>query len=309
MPHFPTRPSKPLNISSPHPNYSGNLILTRRKGLGDVLLALPVAQALKRKFPRSSLFFRTSHELASLVSRFSFLSGVLTNSLSVFDPIGSIEINLHRGYIEHLAGHRMLHFARLANITSDFKKNCEFKASSIERNLAVEVLANKGIKNLKNLVGIAMHATTPLRCWKGEQGLVKTLLKLGLTPVLLRKIPYENSFPRGVVDTSGTLSIEELTGLISYLSLLISVDSGILHLAGFLGIPTVCLFGPFLPEDRIAYYDNFWPLVSPDPKCSDFPCLGRPSQKCNISYPTCMSSLSVDMIKKQVLNHAQIWQK
>jgi ADP-heptose:LPS heptosyltransferase len=47
-----------------------------------------------------------------------------------------------------------------------------------------------------------------------------------------------------VMNLSGALSLEELPAFISECGLLIANDGGPLHLAVFLGIPTLSLFGP-----------------------------------------------------------------
>jgi ADP-heptose:LPS heptosyltransferase len=60
---------------------------------------------------------------------------------------------------------------------------------------------------------------------------------------LIREFPDD---PR-VIDTSGKLSIKELVGLYSECTLLISNDSGPLHLAFMVGLPTISFFGPETP--------------------------------------------------------------
>jgi ADP-heptose:LPS heptosyltransferase len=60
---------------------------------------------------------------------------------------------------------------------------------------------------------------------------------------LIRELPDD---PR-VIDTSGKLSIKELVSLYSESTLLISNDSGPLHLASMAGLPTISFFGPETP--------------------------------------------------------------
>lgn len=67
-----------------------------------------------------------------------------------------------------------------------------------------------------------------------------------------------------VVDTSGKLSIPELISMISAAALMITNDTGPMHLAFSLKVPTVSLFGPCSPgqyggtEKNISIYKNVY---------------------------------------------------
>lgn len=57
-----------------------------------------------------------------------------------------------------------------------------------------------------------------------------------------------NKEDRKPVDLSGLLSLHELAWLFSRASLVVANDSGPMHIAAAMGVPTIGLFGPNLPE-------------------------------------------------------------
>jgi heptosyltransferase-2/heptosyltransferase-3 len=56
---------------------------------------------------------------------------------------------------------------------------------------------------------------------------------------------------RGVKSVAGRLTGEEIVVLIAICDLLISIDSGPVHLAGMVGTPVIGLFGPVNPASRL----------------------------------------------------------
>ncbi|MEO7996905.1 MAG: glycosyltransferase family 9 protein [Gemmatimonadaceae bacterium] len=72
----------------------------------------------------------------------------------------------------------------------------------------------------------------------------------------------------GAVDLTGRTSLLELTALINAAHVVVTHDSGTLHLALLLNRPTVALFGPTVPRERIPNGANAIVLS----KASDLPC-------------------------------------
>ena len=61
--------------------------------------------------------------------------------------------------------------------------------------------------------------------------------------------------------------IKKVIALLSLCHIFVCVDSGLLHVAGPLKIPTVALFGSLPPELRIKYYSNMQAIVPKDISC------------------------------------------
>lgn len=104
----------------------------------------------------------------------------------------------------------------------------------------------------------------------------------------------ESALPR-CLDLSGRTDLLELSVLLRRSALLVTNDSGPLHLASALGVPTVSLFGPETPalygpvgERNLVFYAGHW--------CS--PCLSVYNAKiamCN-GENECMRSISLEQV-------------
>jgi len=111
---------------------------------------------------------------------------------------------------------------------------------------------------------------------------------------LVRELPDD---PR-VIDTSGKLSLKELTSLYSECALLISNDSGPLHLASLAGIPTISFFGPETPALYGPLGKNHHMLYL-DLYCS--PCLNIFNSKLSHCQDNiCLKGISPDSVVKLI---------
>lgn len=93
-----------------------------------------------------------------------------------------------------------------------------------------------------------------------------------------------------VIDFCGKLTIPETAALLSYASLLISGDSGIMHIAAGLGIPIVALFGPS-NEKKWAPRASNVQVINKQLSCS--PCSAYGYMPRCIRHEVCMRSISV----------------
>jgi 3-deoxy-D-manno-octulosonic-acid transferase/heptosyltransferase-1 len=88
------------------------------------------------------------------------------------------------------------------------------------------------------------------------------------------------------VNASGKTTLKELAYLLKHAKLMITTDSGPMHIAAAMGTPVVALFGPTAPWRTGPYTDNAL-IVSTHLPCS--PCFKR---KCD-REKTCMQEISV----------------
>jgi lipopolysaccharide heptosyltransferase II len=97
-----------------------------------------------------------------------------------------------------------------------------------------------------------------------------------------------------VIDASGGLDLQDLAALLARLDLLITGDTGPMHLAAAMGTPVVALFGPSDPA-------RYGPLIDARRKRVlrvDLPCApcGRvrmPPERCRGHVPDCMDGIQV----------------
>lgn len=110
-----------------------------------------------------------------------------------------------------------------------------------------------------------------------------------------------------VVNLAGKLSIEELFALIDRLDLLITNDTGPLHVASAQNTPTIGLFGPNTPVRFGALAKKSKNIYKPK-SCSFSPCINVHQgkvpdclyKKNSINYQKCMKAISVREVHNQV---------
>ncbi len=98
------------------------------------------------------------------------------------------------------------------------------------------------------------------------------------------------------VSFAGWTSIGDLMSIFPHLDVLITNDSGPMHLANALGIPVVALFGPTDPELTRPYNPGYV-LIYKKPPCG--PCKRR---TCPREKHICMSSIEVEEVEEATLN-------
>jgi ADP-heptose:LPS heptosyltransferase len=100
------------------------------------------------------------------------------------------------------------------------------------------------------------------------------------------RVHEESGKPHPVVGPD--LDLAELAGALAHLDLLVTNDSGPMHLAAALGVPTVALFGPTDPR-RTAPAGDGHEVLWRDLWCS--PCFRR---RCPLVHHGCLRGIPVD---------------
>lgn len=102
----------------------------------------------------------------------------------------------------------------------------------------------------------------------------------------------------GALNLAGKTSLSETAAVLARSSLLVSGDSGILHIAVGLGVPTVSLFGPGREKKWAPRGDNHI-VINKHLPCSPCTTFGY-TPKCPINA-RCMAEISVDEVEQAVL--------
>jgi len=92
----------------------------------------------------------------------------------------------------------------------------------------------------------------------------------------------------------GKLSIPELCEYIGGLDLLITNDSGPMHIAAAFGVPVVAIFGP-TKYTETSPYNTRYKIVKKDLECSG--CMQR---ECPLGHHRCMREISADDVLKAI---------
>ncbi|ACI21547.1 glycosyltransferase family 9 protein [Thermodesulfovibrio yellowstonii] len=167
-------------------------------------------------------------------------------------------------------------------------------------------LKQNNIDENNTIIGFQVGASTVSRMWLPERfiELGKKLIQLdSKIKIIITGSPSEYSYcqkiaqsiGKGAVVSAGKIPLKYLPSLIKKLRVLVTGDTGIMHMAIALGTPIIGLFAVSDPNRSGAYYDldkHF--IIKKDRTCE--PCI---SKKCK--YPVCMESISVEEVYKVII--------
>jgi len=104
------------------------------------------------------------------------------------------------------------------------------------------------------------------------------------------------------VDTAGALDLPGSAALLSRLTMLITGDTGPMHLAASVGTPVIALFGPSDPR-RYGPLATHQQVLRVQLPCSPCGQVRLPPERCRGHVPDCMDGITVDA----VVDAAQRW--
>lgn len=294
--------------------------------LGDAILTLPLAAALKRagyevvvlSRPGISEVFESSSDVKKVISydkkksgegdksfigilrilkkekysiaflpQRSFRSGLLAflSGIKVRAGFkrGGARIFLNRKYPFNWDEHEVMRILSLA-------KASEIDDPPVEFNLRADEALREKYRELLGdspLVGIAPESEWRTKRWPKERfEKLADMLPESVTPVFLGVSPRQEELNRGV-SLEGKTSIKELIGVVSLLKALVSNDSGIIHIAAALGVRTIAVFGPTVPDMGFAPFgDEHIIIQNKDLSCR--PCGLHGPRSCPKKHFRCM---------------------
>jgi lipopolysaccharide heptosyltransferase II len=164
-----------------------------------------------------------------------------------------------------------------------------------------DFLSVKGVKLENNipLFGICFGSRNFAKCWPASSfAYAINILASNISPAYFLLIGSRNELEKKeeiksliskealkfIIDVVGELNLEEVMALLHRCTVVISNDSGLLHLAAALEVPTVAIFGPSSPtlvgpyqQHTIVLYKNLpcspCGRVRPGRRCKDLFCL------------------------------------
>lgn len=167
-------------------------------------------------------------------------------------------------------------------------------------------LKERGIKDTDFVIGFQAWASTISRMWFAERfvELGKRLIKSHPDlRIVITGSPKEYDHCKSIADaigeravvSAGKIRLKYLPSLVKRMKLLVTGDTGTMHLAIAVGTPVVALFAVSDPEISGPYYDLDKHLVVKKERICD-PCA---SKKCR--YQKCMENISVDEVFDSVM--------
>lgn len=265
------------------------VILCRPGALGDVLCTLPMCGEIRRRHPGTALVFITNTAYGKMVLLSGAADGVY-GARSWQWPFTLPMSYRWSGIVEEIynpqtTDERFPGAGAQSHLIDDLAESCGVTIPAAERQPRLSVSpelikASQAAHGLADcvgggrlVVGINCGRTWPVRMWDAAkwQALVDRIhaefdavvLQFGLTSG--DEDEYEHL--KGVRLLVNRLQSDELAGLIAGCDMVVSIDSGPIHIAGAVGVPVVGLFGAVNPRFRL-------PPDSPSvAKFSPVPCL------------------------------------
>lgn len=102
-------------------------------------------------------------------------------------------------------------------------------------------------------IGVSIEATHRYRGVMKPMDIIRAIQSVPGNVVVLLGQVKEGVIP-GAIDLRGETTIEEMLATVATLDAMVACDSGVMHVALTLHIPTVCIFTIITPDLRLRYY-------------------------------------------------------
>jgi len=290
-------------LEIPVPTDGDRLLFLRFSSLGDLLLALRKAKALKTRFPCLYLTWLCQTEYEGLLRMQPYVDDVLSwdlnrGRLTVFSLIRrirkmkfkflySVHPNDRSALISSLSGipvkigcHKNLQVCYGYSLKETAKAWGLSEPEDEEVILSVpdehkrKILAKLPAAT-EQILFCAIGASKKFKRWppRSWSAFLAEAVRIGMKPVLVgngseeKRMAEEvlSSCPREVLDFVGELSLEEVCALASVSQVAIGGDTGPTHLARMIGIPCLGLFAVRDPSRYGHRGENLFSFVSRDP--------------------------------------------
>jgi len=295
-------PSYLVDLWKTFPHVDEIIPFQKKRGIGSIWEDLNLSQSLKERhfdlaviLPRS---FRSAFHI--YLARIPIRIGYRDEGRSLF-----LTHKIHRTK-EILHVHRVRYYQKLLEPLGKIENlpSPQITLREENRRWASQVLMDLGFLEGKPLIGMNPGATYGLaKCWYpdrfGELG--KRLSEKWQASILLfgkeeeRPIVHEIQKHLGAkgINLTGKTSLLQLAALLERCALLVTNDTGTMHVAAAVGIPVVALFGSTPPHITGPWGDGHV-VVKKDVDCS--PCWRR---VCPTDH-RCMELITVDDVEEVV---------
>ncbi|HPO15442.1 MAG TPA: glycosyltransferase family 9 protein [Candidatus Hydrogenedentes bacterium] len=257
------------------------ILVELRWRLGDEIMALPVFESLRAKYPSDYISVLTN--FPELFEEHPFVDSV--NAV----PAVVDRYVLLRGAPRDV--YRLQHYCRVAGVGMPVSRpHVYFQDWSTG---LLEGLA----EGQGPVVAVAPGTTWPTKHWRMDRWreLCGVLQARGARVVELGR----NTEPVGVgLNLMDKTSVREAACVLHQADLLISCDSGLMHLALAANTPVVGLFGPTEPDILIQNEPNFYPIRSTQ-ECQGYwnKAEVEPDMRvCPWKHACCLDSITVDHV-------------
>jgi len=280
----PTRPKK-TDIT----------VARNRGGLGDVISCLAALKGLKNKYPEKKVAFMVDERYLPIAQNLKYIDALVPYEANMLLPEGVInlstpDVNYERGR-ENIGKNRIEIYCAACGVEPS---RPEIKLTKAETRWGKDFANTDNIK-----IGIQYKSAGSQRnvsdvLWGQLYDSLIQYKELQLYLFHTKKLP--DWIDRDIVPVIG-YGLRETASIVNQMDLMITLDSGLMHLAGALGKRVLALFGPSDPKVQLKYYnaDYVWPGQGLD--CC--PCWGVAKTEC--PERKCMTMIKSGMIMDKVV--------
>ncbi|TKC87282.1 glycosyltransferase family 9 protein [Trinickia terrae] len=257
-----------------------SISIKRTHGLGNLVMLLPIADALAKRGAAVHLVTRPEWHEAMQAGRpgVTFSTAPREDTIDLDAATAALPPSMHR----------TLEFARLLSVPGPFEAP----------RLHVPESWSGPFRRYAGALVVAPESGHPARSWPA--GHVHELLaRLAAERVVLTGLSSGPALPCAA-DLRGRLSLPQLLGLLAHARAVICFDSGVLHLAAACLVPTLAIFGGIDPAFRIFPGQRVRVIQAALDCC---PC--NKAETCAGSYP-CLSRTTPGQVLAELATIEQV---
>ena len=187
------------------------------------------------------------------------------------------------------------------------EKYVEIFLSDKDKKKAKDVLKKNGIKNKDVVIAFQCGANWPNKTWyyKNFIEVAKKLFEINNNiKIVLLGSPAEyktndkvrKAFPKKIINLAGKIPLDDVLGVISQSKLMIGNDSGLMHISGAVGTPTIVICGVGNPKHSRVLGKSKSIVVFKNDFCK--PCMTN-NRNCKLNYK-CMKVVKPEDVMKEV---------
>ncbi len=283
-------------------------------GIGDVLMTTPFVRALKHKWPKGHITYATDFKYMDGALKDVLLYNPDIDELLQYQVVGSREYDLKLDVTSVCVGmekpglhvpNRIDLFANHAGVSLEKTGFLPTYIVSAEEKVWVQEKLSRYPRRSMSTprIGIQVRSSTVSRSWQLDR--VRDLAIRLMTELSAQVVVFDSSYgggPEEQWNISGIVvvkdyKIRQVAALIDAMDLMITPDSGLMHIAGALNKKIVSIWAGSDPDSRINHYPNAIPIARKNYKC--FPCWYN-AKACASSY-LCIKSITVDEVYDEVV--------
>ncbi len=188
---------------------------------------------------------------------------------------------------------RLLNLARLAGCKKPVKEFSLIPDNNLIRKYK-DLFSNH---STKKVLGICVQSEWKTKQWPVERykNLIKEVWK-DFTIVIIGK--NHEKWDEDVINLTGKTSVKELLAAVSCLDILLSNDTGVMHIGAAFKKPVIAIFGPTVPGMGFSPYGNMHKIIEVPLNCR--PCSLHGPQRCPLKHFKCMRDIEIKRIKKDL---------